>query len=133
MRIFNYFYLVIYRYNNKTYLVGDIAWEEHPTDEFTLANNQTTTFLQYYLHHYGVNPNDVDIGQSLLVVRPTSRDRRAGRTEDIKLLPQLCYVTGMPPRANEDKRLKSNIQSMTRVAPKQRVVELTKFVRKLTE
>ncbi len=40
---------VLTRYNNKTYRVDDIAWDQSPQSPFTLSNGEEITFAAYYM------------------------------------------------------------------------------------
>ena len=40
--------VVLTRYNNKTYRIDDIMWEENPMSEFEYHNGQKTTYYAYY-------------------------------------------------------------------------------------
>ena len=40
--------IVLTRYNNKTYRIDDILWDENPMTEFTYHNGQRTTYFDYY-------------------------------------------------------------------------------------
>lgn len=39
---------VITRYNNKTYRIDDIDFEQTPSSSFDLMNGTSTTFIDYY-------------------------------------------------------------------------------------
>ena len=40
--------IVLTRYNNKTYRVEDIAWDQNPKTTFPTSDGAQTTFVEYY-------------------------------------------------------------------------------------
>lgn len=40
--------VVLTKYNNKTYRVDDILWDQNPKVEFKYHDNQTITYIDYY-------------------------------------------------------------------------------------
>jgi aubergine len=40
--------IVLTRYNNKTYRIDDIMWDQNPTHEFSYHNGSKTTYCNYY-------------------------------------------------------------------------------------
>ena len=40
--------VVLTRYNNKTYRIDDIMWDENPMSEFSYHNGTKTTYYAYY-------------------------------------------------------------------------------------
>ncbi len=40
--------VVLTRYNNKTYRIDDIMWDENPMSEFVYHNGKPTTYYAYY-------------------------------------------------------------------------------------
>lgn len=123
------FFLNFDRYNNKTYLIDDIDSDKTPLDTFELRNGEKISYADYYRKQYNIT--DLDETQPMLISRPKEKDKRVGRTGLIILLPQLCYVTGMTNEIQNDRSAKTSIQTLTRVAPQQRVVSLTEFVQQI--
>ncbi|XP_076107273.1 piwi-like protein 1 [Mytilus galloprovincialis] len=121
--------IVLTRYNNKTYLIDDIDSDKTPLDTFELRNGEKISYADYYRKQYNIT--DLDETQPMLISRPKEKDKRVGRTGLIILLPQLCYVTGMTNEIQNDRSAKTSIQTLTRVAPQQRVVSLTEFVQQI--
>ena len=40
--------IVLTRYNNKTYRIDDIAWDETPMSEFASVRGDVQTYVNYY-------------------------------------------------------------------------------------
>ena len=85
--------IVMTRYNNRTYRIDDIAWDKHPTESFESSKGTPMTYIQYYEGKY--NRTIRDAQQPLLVSMPTLREKRAGVSGPVLLLPELCFMTGM--------------------------------------
>ena len=83
---------VLTRYNNKTYRVSDIDWDQNPLSTFPTKNGPMS-FVDYYKTKYGKLINDLE--QPLLVSKANARNIRAGQAEFILLIPELCDATGM--------------------------------------
>ena len=110
--------VVLTRYNNKTYRVDDILWEENPTTSFSYHNGQTITYYDYYKQHYNIDIKDLQ--QPLLLNRPKPRKQEQlpgqaaaaattdekPKTEIICLIPELCFVTGLSEDLKDDFALK---------------------------
>ena len=59
--------------------------------------------VQYYKERY--KQNIVDVNQPLLVSNPDARMRRRGMTQPIKLVPELCNMTGLSDEQRADFKL----------------------------
>ncbi|KAK8780606.1 hypothetical protein V5799_018053 [Amblyomma americanum] len=90
--------IVMTPYNNKTYRVDDIDWDKNPACTFETKEGPKT-YADYYRDHYEKRIRDMR--QPLLVCRPKEKDLRAGRTENIYLVPELCVLTGLTDEAEK--------------------------------
>jgi aubergine-like protein len=52
---------------------------------------------------------------------------RSGQRDLVYLLPELCFVTGLTTDMKSDRRMTTNIQALTRVAPHDRVKKINDF------
>ena len=81
-------------YNNKTYRIDDIAWEQSPADSFAKKNGDSITFMDYYKNQYNIAIRHAK--QPLLVSMPRDKDKK--RTDvpqgPVLLIPELCALTG---------------------------------------
>eukprot|EP00794_Sanderia_malayensis_P014355 gene14355-15851_t len=118
--------IVLTRYNNKTYKIDDIAWEEHPTDSFPKRDGTSITYKEYYKGMYDYNPTDDK--QPLLVSNPKKRDVRRGMTTPIKLLPEFCYITGISDEIRSNFNIMKELSVHTRMAPQPRAQQLNNFM-----
>ena len=61
------------------------------------------TLVEYYKERYKIKIEDP--GQPLLISNPDARMRRQGITEPIKLVPELCNMTGLSDEQRADFKL----------------------------
>ncbi|XP_077652592.1 piwi-like protein 3 [Urocitellus parryii] len=85
--------IVFTRYNNRTYRVDAIDWYQTPRDTFLKLDGGQITYVQYYKQKY--NECITDVQQPLLVSQGRwKKGRRLMPRSPIRLVPQLCYLTG---------------------------------------
>lgn len=84
--------VVLTTYNNNTYKITDINYNENPENVFHLKDGTTKTYIEYYAEKH--KKNITDRRQPLLISRSTKRQERAGQTEFFALVPELCCLTG---------------------------------------
>jgi len=118
--------IVLTRYNNKTYRVDDIAWDKHPTDTFEKADGTKITYKDYYQEHYQKAVGDD--GQPLLISNPKAKDRKAGMSGPILLLPEFCSITGLSDEIRQNFSIMKDLAIHTRVAPGSRIQTLEGFM-----
>ena len=121
--------VVMTRYNNATYRIDDIAWDQHPTDTFEGRKGNKMTFIEYYQNKYQKTIKDGK--QPLLVSKPTLKNLRAGGDSLILLLPELCNMTGMNDDQRADFNLMKAVGEHTRQDPEKRTRELNRFAQRL--
>lgn len=84
---------VLTDYNNNTYRVDDIDFTTSPSSTFHLRKeNRDISYADYYRNKYNIPI--CNMTQPMLVTRTSERDRRAGQTEIVYLVPELCRATG---------------------------------------
>ncbi|XP_066905703.1 piwi-like protein Siwi isoform X2 [Halyomorpha halys] len=116
-------------YNNKPYRVDDVAFDETPISTFTTKKGQNTSYFDYYHTKYGVEIKDLN--QPLLVSRPKPRDIRAGRSNNIILIPELCQMTGINDEMRNNFTLMKAVAAHTRVEPEKRIQSYYNFMKDL--
>ncbi|XP_066994690.2 piwi-like protein Ago3 isoform X2 [Anabrus simplex] len=119
---------VLTRYNNKTYRVDDIMWDQNPSHTFTSSSGEQLSFMDYYKKQYDLRITDP--GQPLLLSRVKTKMPRGKSTEErmICLVPELCYMTGLTDAMRSDFRVMKDIAVYTRITPNQRMGALKKFI-----
>jgi aubergine len=83
---------VMTNYNNKTYKIDDISWEQKPSDTFDKKNGERISFVDYYKKQYDIRIKNER--QPLLVSMPKLKDKERGQAHPILLIPELCALTG---------------------------------------
>ena len=126
--------VVLTRYNNKNYRIDDIAWNLTPTSSFTNSKGESISFQDYYKIQYKIDIKD--LLQPMLVHRPkksTQRSQRAreGRTIEICLVPELCYLTGLSDALRSDFRTMKEIKEHTCVPPTDRNASIEQFLHRI--
>lgn len=132
--------IVLTRYNNKTYRIDDIMWDENPMSEFVYHNGQRTTYFAYYKEHYNIEIKDLK--QPLLLHRakkakksqsasPSNEEKKT--TEIICLIPELCFMTGMSEEIKNDIKIKKELSAHTRLNPKQKCEQLMELIKNIRE
>lgn len=110
---------VLTRYNNdKVYILDGIDMMKSPKDKFDTKNGPVS-YLEYYKSKYGYKIQNSD--QPLLI----HRDKRTGM--EIRLIPELCYLTGL----TDDMRANFNLMKELSVITKGNAQEKLKECRDL--
>lgn len=94
--------VVLTRYNNKTYVIDEILWDNSPKDTFDSYDGRKVSYLEYYEKQHNLNIQDLN--QPLLLHRKVVRV--AGSLEKVDrficLVPELCYMTGLTDEMRND-------------------------------
>ena len=126
--------IVLTKYNNKTYRIDDIMWDETPTSQFSLnRNNELISYIDYYKKQYDISINDPR--QPMLINRAKRAKKEQGTGETaptaepaasdiICLVPELCFLTGLSEAVKNDMHLKKDLAVFTRLMPNQRIEQL---------
>lgn len=117
---------VLTRYNNETYRIDDILWDKNPLFEFD-CKGKATTLAEYYKVHWNLTIKDVK--QPLLLHRAKKRLTQGGtKEEEILLIPELCYMTGLTDKIRSDFKIMRDLASVTQVVPEARRQVIKKFI-----
>lgn len=81
--------VVLTGYNNKTYKISDVDFNKKVSETFDFKG-RVVSFNQYYEEKYKIKI--VDTNQPLLVVNPSARDIRGGRTTIVNVSCQLFWT-----------------------------------------
>ncbi|XP_070072440.1 protein argonaute-3 isoform X2 [Drosophila takahashii] len=117
--------IVITRYNNRTYKINEICFDQSPKSMFQTSTG-STSYVEYYKKFHNINIKDIN--QPLLLSIKKSRTTPDDK-ESIQfcLIPELCYLTGLRDEVRSDNKLMREIATFTRVSPNQRQLALNKF------
>lgn len=119
--------IVLTRYNNKTYRIDDVAFDQNPRCTFTFHTGEEMSYMDYYRKVYNKELQDPE--QPLLVHRPKDKEIQRGKKPGLVcLIPELCYITGLTDAVRQDFRVMKDIAAHTRVSPMQRQQAMMKFI-----
>ncbi|KAM7451808.1 Piwi-like protein 2 [Porites harrisoni] len=121
--------IVLTRYNNKTYRIDDVAFDQNPRCKFTFHTGEEMSYMDYYKKVYNKDLHDPE--QPLLVHRPKEKELQRGKGRKpglVCLIPELCYITGLTDAIRQDFRVMKDIAAHTRVSPMQRQQAMMKFI-----
>ncbi|XP_068681290.1 piwi-like protein 1 [Montipora foliosa] len=123
--------IILTRYNNKTYRIDDIKWDQYPSSTFKgrfKGEERDISYCQYYEEVYDKKIQDMD--QPLLVSRLKKIPGQKMRIPDgeVLLVPELCFLTGLTDEMRNDFSLMKDLAVHTRVDPKTRNKSLLSFM-----
>ncbi|KAI4463539.1 eukaryotic translation initiation factor 2c [Holotrichia oblita] len=120
--------IVLTKYNNKTYIIDDILWENSPLDTFKTHTGNDISYIEYYKNNYGLRIDDHK--QPLLLhLQKVHKSKSADMEErHICLIPELCNLTGLTDAMRSDFRVMKDVAQFTRITPAQRLHALKKYV-----
>jgi len=118
--------IVLTRYNNKTYRVDDIDWDQNPQSKFQKSNATEISYVDYYKTAYNIDITDMK--QPLLLSMPKAKDKRRGQEGPLCILPELCSLTGLADEVRADFNIMKDLAVHTRIGPGDRVKRLEKFI-----
>ncbi|XP_054281623.1 piwi-like protein Siwi isoform X2 [Macrosteles quadrilineatus] len=130
--------IVLTGYNNKTYTITDVDWDQGPDTTFD-KNGVQVSYMNYYRERYNVQIRNVK-NQPLLVSKNRGRDRRAaeltgagagGDPNIVLLIPELCQTTGLTDEMRSNFHLMKAMSSHTRIGPADRIDRLLVMNRRL--
>ncbi|XP_076749103.1 aubergine [Xylocopa sonorina] len=117
--------VVLTDYNNHTYRITDIDFDTNPTSTFQLRTGDRISYKDYYKNKYQIRISCDS--QPMLVTRVKPKERRAGRTDLVYLVPELCRATGLTDNMRENFNLMRALSYHTRVSPSVRIDKLMTF------
>uniref|UniRef100_A0A1B6KR98 Piwi domain-containing protein n=1 Tax=Graphocephala atropunctata TaxID=36148 RepID=A0A1B6KR98_9HEMI len=131
--------IVLTDYNNKTYTISDVNWDDTPASTFD-RNGTQTSYMQYYKERYNITI--ATKSQPLLVSRSKPREQRAlasgavtqagdGDPNIILLVPELCRMTGLTDDMRANFNLMRAMATHTRIGPSDRIDRMMVMNRRL--
>lgn len=97
--------IVLTPYNQKTYTINEIDFDQTPMNTFKNSNNRDVTYVEYYKTNHGLDIQDLN--QPLLISRKNRKMiAKNGRVEQeeitICLIPELSQLTGLTDEMRKD-------------------------------
>jgi len=123
--------IVVTTHNNRTFRIDDISWLENPSSTFTLGDAEKTeiSYVDYFKERYDVEI--VNTKQPLLVSNPKKADIRRGHKTPVKLVPELCRMTGLTPEMKSNFQLMKSMGQHLFQEPQKKAESISHFVNRL--
>ena len=120
-------HVVLTRYNNKTYRVDDIDFNQNPKSTFMKGETEMN-FCDYYNRNYSINIKE--LGQPLLIHREDVRvpGEKAKKEVVLCLIPELCFMTGLTDEMRSQFAIMKDLAVYTKLSPFQRVAAYKQYI-----
>jgi len=105
---------VVTRYNQKTYKIDRIEFDQSPESTFQKDGN-AVSYMEYYKSRY--NEGVTDVNQPLII----NKDRKTGN--EVALIPELCQLTGLTDQMRSDFRLQKDLAQIVHTNAEKKVKE----------
>lgn len=83
---------VLTDYNNETYTISDVDFNTSPASTFE-GKDGPVSYVDYYEKRWHIRIHDSR--QPMLIAQTKARQKRAGQSGLILLVPELCRITGL--------------------------------------
>lgn len=125
--IFSLGNIVLTRYNNKTYRIDDIIFDQNPQSTF-LYGDKVISYVEYYKNQYNIEITD--LRQPLLINRKEVRiaGEREKREYVFCLIPEICNITGLTDEIRRNFSVMKDLAAHTKMSPYQRVCSFKSFI-----
>ncbi|NWR83779.1 PIWL1 protein, partial [Furnarius figulus] len=116
--------IVLTRYNNRTYRIDDINWDNNPMGTFRKSDGSEISFLEYYKKQY-----NIEIGDPKQPVLISQLKRNRGNMQgSVVLIPELCSLTGLTDKMRTDFNMMKDLAIHTRLPPEKRQWEVGRLL-----
>ena len=113
--------IVMTIYNKRFYRVVRIDFDSTPESEFEMKEGKMT-FVEYLMQQYNICVKVMN--QPMLVANQ--------RNMDLKLIPELCYLTGVPDHIRKDSKIMRSIRDSNKSRPNERFHSILSHLHKMT-
>ena len=113
--------IVMTRYNKRFYRILDVDFNANPTHNFTTKEGDIS-FRDYILKQYQIKI--ADSRQPLLIA--------VQRKIELKLVPELCYLTGVPEAARRNGNMMREVRDANKSNPVDRLATITQHAIRMT-
>jgi len=120
--------VIMTRYNNRTYRIDDIDWNQNPKTVFDCKGSKTS-LVDYYQQKYQIQITDMR--QPLLVSNPRKEDLHRGDNKVILLVPELCFPTGISDQDRKNYHLMTELAKHLQQGPTSRANTTLRFMQRL--
>ncbi|NWV74816.1 PIWL1 protein, partial [Dasyornis broadbenti] len=116
--------IVLTKYNNRTYRIDDIDWDNNPKGTFRKSDGSEMSFVEYYKKQY-----NLEISDWMQPVLISQMKRKRGNIQgSVALIPELCSLTGLTDKMRSDFNMMKDLAIHTRLPPEQRQREIGRLL-----
>ncbi|XP_078258850.1 piwi-like protein 4 [Rhinoraja longicauda] len=120
-------FIVLTRYNNKTYRIDDIDWVVKPTHTFKKKDGTEISYVDYYSQQYDASISDLN--QPMLVSQLKIKQFGTDAVPRIAhLIPEFCFLTGLSKHARSDFRIMKDLAAEVQLTPPKRQQRLHELI-----
>lgn len=119
---------VLTPYNDKSYTVSEIKWDQTPASTFPTREGEIT-YVEYYKKHHNIDIKDMQ--QPLLFSKPAPTGVRRRENRIIALIPELCQLTGIQDDLRANFNAMKAITTTTKLNPNVRFDYIMEYLDKL--
>ncbi|XP_045133074.1 piwi-like protein Ago3 [Portunus trituberculatus] len=124
--------VVLTRYNNRTYHIDDVLFDQNPTSSFTNYEGKEVKYVDYYQDTYGIKIKDLK--QPLLCHKVRKKELKdQSYSKSLCLIPELCNMTGLTDALKADFHVMKDVAQHTRITPNVRHASLRSFIKNVNE
>ena len=116
--------VVMARYGNfKCYKIEEVIINENPSMDF-MTKEGSISYVEYFRRKYSIN---IKYPKQPLIKSYTERGAK-----EIRLIPELCFLTGLSEEIRRDFKAMNDISSYARLEPQQRIATSVSLANKLS-
>jgi len=123
---------VLTRYNNRTYKISDIDFDQTPMSKFALKSGEEMTYVDYYKRQYNITIKDTKQPLLLSLPEKTSESEK-DVLKALALIPELCMLTGLTDQMRSDFRIMKEVGNYTHATPQARINGMRQFLQRIQE
>lgn len=126
--------IVLTRYNNETYRVDEIDFNQTPMSSFT-KRGEPKTYVDYYKETYNIDIRDKS--QPMLISQVKRKTRKGLAVEEttfmVAIVPEFAFLTGLSDAMRNDFQVMKAVGNFTRVSPNQKLKCISKYIENVRE
>lgn len=120
--------IVMTRFNRRTYRIDDIDWNQTPASTFE-RRGEEISFADYFMQQYQIPIRDLN--QPLFISRPTKRDVHRGQNDVVRLVPEICQMTGLSEEIRSNFHIMKALATHLHQPPDKRFDNIKNFMKRV--
>jgi len=128
---------VITQYNNKIYKINEVVFNSKPSeltmkDPVDFEGSKEITVRDFYLDKYNIEVEDRE--PSVLLCHDLApRKRDMGKTRVLYIVPELCQLTGYPPKIRKNHALMKKLARVNKIPSEIRAQKVEECAKRLSK